>query len=113
MGTQEKAGAGLDASDRSDIILFGRVGCKLCDAAEEKLKLLGREYRKVDLQECAKGNLPGDWKRINLSGAQACYEMTQTLPWFRLTPGGSILSYPEAMRILRAVQTSRLEEPRS
>jgi glutaredoxin len=97
MGTQEEASAGLDEG----IILFGRAGCKLCDAAEAKLKILGVEYRKVDLQECAKANLPEDWREINLAGAQACYEMTETLPWLRIAKGGTIVSYPEAMRLLR------------
>jgi glutaredoxin len=80
-------------------ILFGKEGCKLCDAAKEKLDLLAVPYRVVDLQKCSKGEMPEDWRDINLAGAQACYEITETLPWLNL--GGKIVSYPEAMKMLR------------
>jgi len=86
------------------IVLFGKKGCKLCDAAKEKLEMLGAPYRLVDLQECAKSIIPEDWREINLAGAQACYEITETLPW--LNVNGKIVSYPEAMKILRGVHKS-------
>lgn len=78
------------------IVLFGKKGCKLCDAAKEKLGIFGVDYRLVDLQEPA----PEDWREINMSGARACYELTETLPWLNID--GKIVSYPEAMKILRA-----------
>ena len=79
------------------IVIYGREKCQLCEAAKQKLDLLGVSYEFVSLEntaECFGRRFGG-----GSTDAMAAYQMTETLPW--LWMNGRLLSYPEAMKKLR------------
>ena len=76
------------------IIVFGREGCIFCEAAKEKLQLLGLSYDYIDIEH------PGeDWRDSGAVDALAWYHLRLTLPAVRVD--GVFMDYPEAMKFLK------------
>lgn len=80
------------------IIVYGKQGCKLCDAAKEKLEKLSLPFRFIDLQQIADGE-PCAWRTEGATDAMAMYQHIATLPVIAVD--GTCLTYPEAMRNLK------------
>ncbi len=77
-----------------ELIVYGKPGCKLCEAAKEKLGLLNIPFISVDLE-----NQGYEYRFKGSTDAMARYQETNTLPWIWIQ--GSIFSYPEAIKWLR------------
>lgn len=92
------------------ITLYGRENCKLCEAAKQKLDLLDVPYVFVSLEdtaECYARRFGGGSVE-----AMAAYQDKETLPWIWILDeagqgAGALLSYPEAMRLLKEVGPRR------
>lgn len=79
---------------RPYVVIYGKKGCGLCKAAEEKLVLLNLPYRKVDME-----SPPEDWRETKLTDAMALYQLTNTLPFIQV--GEQVVGYAAAMRLLK------------
>ncbi|MCX7933845.1 MAG: glutaredoxin [Planctomycetota bacterium] len=77
------------------ILIFGKQGCGLCDAAKQKMDILGIDYLFVDAE-----NLPENWRDLDIAGAMAEYQMHDRLPWIQID--GCWYDYPAAMKILKS-----------
>ena len=76
------------------IVVFGKKNCKLCEAAKEKLNIMGYDFSFVDLED------PTDFRnKGGILDAMVEYQLNETLPWIRIEE--SLFSYPEAMKILK------------
>jgi glutaredoxin len=79
------------------VILYSLDGCGHCDAAREKLELLGVGYDEVDVLDAVDGPR-GDRVRA------ALYANENRAPLIEV--GGALLGYPAAMR---AIKTALVE----
>ena len=78
------------------IPVYGKPGCKLCEAAKEKLQLLSIAYKFVDLE-----SVPDDWRTNGMVAAMAEYEMKERKKLPLIGIDGVIYEYAEAMKILK------------
>jgi glutaredoxin len=81
-----------------DITVFGKKGCKLCDAAKDKLDKLGLPFRFIDLERISDGE-PCAWRTEGATDAMAMYQHIATLPVISID--GACLTYPQAVKRLK------------
>lgn len=80
------------------ITIYGKANCPKCEAAKEKLKLMGMQYEFIDLM-----NPPEHWRETGAVDARAMYEDTVdekpalALPLVDVPP---LMTYPAAMKEL-------------
>jgi glutaredoxin len=79
------------------IDIYGKPGCGKCEAAKEKLRLLGIPYREHDIEY--HGALHDGWRDDGSVDALAAYSDMDDLPILRVD--GECLSYSEAMKYLK------------
>lgn len=91
---------------KNQVVVAGKKGCKLCDAAKQKLGMMEIPYRFVDMEA-----FPDDWREIDLTEPMALYNLHDTLPWLRID--GKWMGYPEAMKAIRLRQEARAQERRA
>jgi glutaredoxin len=78
--------------------LYGKPGCGLCQAAEEKLRRLGVEYVKHDVAPFLSEH--EGWRDDDSVAVSSAYYMLDgKLPILRID--GEFFSYPQAMRRLK------------
>jgi glutaredoxin len=81
--------------------VYGKVGCKLCDAAKDKLRRLGVDHQFVDLMAP-----PENWRETGITGAMAIYqdqpEHEKKLPIIGLD--GEFMTYTQAMKKMKGTQ---------
>jgi len=81
-----------------EITLYGKQGCKLCEAAAEKLVLLGFAFEKREIADCA-DHLEG-WRHDGSVEVSSAYHMhDQKLPVIKIDH--EFYTYAGAMRKLR------------
>ena len=80
------------------IEVYGKKGCGICDAAKEKLRLLGLPFTEFDL--AAKIELHDGWRTDGTVAVMAGHADTNLgMPIILID--GEAFSYPDAMRKLR------------
>ena len=82
------------------IIVYGKDGCKKCDAAKDKIRLLGFEYQYRDLSTSVQLH-PG-WREDGTVELMTAHAILDTMPLISINR--IILDYPLAMRTLKAMQ---------
>lgn len=79
------------------IIIYGKDGCKKCEAAKDKLDRLGLEYTYKDLQTSLQPH-PG-WREDGTVELMQTYTILDTLPLIAIN--GAVMDYPMAMKVLK------------
>lgn len=79
------------------IHVYSKPGCGKCDAAKNKLKLMGLPYTEHNLEYYV--NLHEGWRSDGSADVMAAHTMLDTLPIFRLND--EFHDYPSAMRKLK------------
>ena len=79
------------------IHVYSKPGCGKCDAAKNKLKLMGLRYTEHNLEYYV--NLHDGWRTDGSADVMAAHTMLDTLPIFRLDE--EFHDYPTAMRKLK------------
>lgn len=84
------------------IRVYGKVGCKMCDAAKDKLELLDLEYEFIDSELLKLHEHHDGWRNDDSVAFTAAYEMyfPQSLPLIRFDDG-EFLCYTEAMKVAK------------
>ena len=79
------------------IHVYSKPGCGKCDAAKNKLKLMGLNYTEHNLEYYV--NLHDGWRTDGSADVMAAHTMLDSLPIFRLND--EFHDYPTAMRKLK------------
>lgn len=79
------------------IDVFSKPGCGKCDAAKNKLKMMGLDFNEHNLEYYV--NLHEGWRHDGSADVMAAHTMLDTLPIFRLDD--EFHDYPTAMRKLK------------
>jgi len=80
------------------VTLYGKPGCGICSAAEQKMQAMGLDYSKEDIAKYL--DLHDGWKDDGSPAISAAYFMLdQRLPIFKI--GTEFMSYPKAMAFLK------------
>lgn len=77
-----------------EVVVYGKPGCKLCNAAKAKLNLLQISFSFVDLM-----NITKRWRKNGSVEAMSWYMVWDTLPVIRVD--GEYMDYPKAMRLVK------------
>ena len=81
-----------------EIAVYGKPGCGICDAAKNKLRLLGLPFASRDLAEALEYH--EDWRADGTANLMAKYAMNNYgIPLIVID--GEVFTYPEAMCRLR------------
>ena len=80
--------------------VYGKAGCKICDAAKDKMKRLRIEYEFYDLDVLSSGN--SRWRTVGAVPAMAEYQLRGVLPI--ITIGDWLGTYSEAMAKLKGMK---------
>lgn len=87
-----------------EIVVFGKKGCQLCEAAKKKLALMDLPYDEHDL---GWHTTPHDgWRQDFTVELMTAYTLYNTLPLIRIND--QVYDYPSAMR---AIKQLRAPEP--
>ena len=79
------------------IKVYGKPGCGLCEAAKQKLGLLGLEFEAYNLADFT--DLHDGWRTDRSCEIMAAYRMIDKMPVVQVD--GRYLDYPSAMRHLK------------
>ena len=81
-----------------NITVYGKIDCKMCSSAKEKLLLMGHEFESKDLESSI---APTEgWRDDETVDVLAGYTLKdQAVPLIRVN--GLFYTYPEAMRFLK------------
>ena len=81
-----------------DVIVYGKKGCGLCEAAKDKLKKMGLPFESKILADFL---TPEQWAKTPeaVREVQACYADIETLPVIVID--GQAMGYPAAMKTLK------------
>lgn len=90
--------------------VYGRLDgkCGLCESAKEKLTLMGIRFTALELSDYT--TLHDGWRDDESVEVLACYNDIETYPV--ITLDGKAMSYPAAMKVLKALQPSRPAAPK-
>ena len=80
---------------RKDVFVYGKKGCGKCEAAKEKLELMGVPYEFRKMKDVLDGKIPDKEALVRYALAD------QELPI--LVIYGKGYTYPEAMKVLKGV----------
>ena len=81
------------------VVVYGKPGCGLCEAAKRKLETLAIPYEYRDIAPMLA--LHDGWRQNGSVDVLAAYTQAGTLPIIGIN--GEYVTYPEAMRRLRRV----------
>lgn len=79
------------------IDVFSKPGCGKCDAAKNKLKMMGLCFNEHNLEDFVTHH--EGWRHDGSADVMAAHTMLDTLPIFRF--GDEFHDYPTAMRKLK------------
>ena len=79
------------------IHVYSKPGCGKCEAAKNKLKIMGFEYTEHDLEYHV--SLHDGWRHDGSIDVMAAHNLLDTLPMFKFN--GEFHDYPTAMRLLK------------
>lgn len=79
------------------IHVYSKPGCGKCDAAKNKLKLMGLTFTEHNLEYYVQHH--EGWRTDGSADVMAAHTMLDTLPIFRLND--EFHDYPSAMRMLK------------
>lgn len=98
----------LEGSNGTPVEVYSKKGCRICDAAKDKLERLGVLFRTFDLQEIIAHH--SGWREDGSIEVLAAYAMIDNrMPVIRI--GGEFHDYPGAMRRLKAVKKRGSGDP--
>ena len=78
--------------------IYSKDGCKICESAKEKLKIMGIRYTTHDLQEVLQGK--EGWREDGSALILATYAFADAVPPV-IEIDGQYYDYPGAMRKLK------------
>ena len=84
-------------SERPSIRVYGKPGCGLCEAAKQKLKMLGFEYQSFNLADYTEFH--EGWRSDRSCEILAAYRLIDKMPVVEID--GGYHDYPSAMRLLK------------
>jgi hypothetical protein len=86
----------------TQVNVYGKISqhCGLCEAAKEKLRLMGISFKSFEIAEILQWH--EGWRNDESVEVQACYADIDTMPV--ITVDGKAYSYPAAMKVLRALK---------
>jgi glutaredoxin len=84
-------------TERPVIKVYGKAGCGLCDAAKQKLSMLGLEYQALNLADFTE--LHEGWRTDRSCEILAAYRLIDKMPVVEID--GDYHDYPTAMRLLK------------
>ena len=87
----------VKVSERPSIKVYGKPGCGLCEAAKEKLGMMGLEYQALNLSDYTE--LHDGWRTDRSCEILAAYRLIDKMPVVEID--GSYHDYPSAMRLLK------------
>jgi len=79
------------------IQVFSKQGCGKCEAAKNKLKMMGMNYTEHDLEYHI--SLHDGWRQDGSADVMAAHTMLDTLPIFRVND--EFHDYPSAMKKIK------------
>lgn len=81
----------------SEITVYGKLGCGLCEAAKKKLELMHLEYTSENIQ--SKLDHHEGWRTDKSCDVASIYYIYNTLPVILVD--GKAMTYPQTMRFLK------------
>ena len=87
----------VKVSERPSIKVYGKPGCGLCEAAKQKLKMMGLEYQSLNLADYTE--LHEGWRQDRSCEILAAYRLIDKMPVVEID--GEYHDYPTAMRQLK------------
>lgn len=86
---------------KTRITIYGKSGCKRCEAAKEKMKLLGVEYDQVNIDKP-----PDDWRKNGIVDAMAwaCRQGGNHIPVPIICIDGQHYGYSDGMKALKKMR---------
>ena len=87
----------VKVSDRPNIRVYGKPGCGLCEAAKQKLSMLGLEFQSLNLADYTE--LHEGWRTDRSCEVLAAYRLIDKMPVVEID--GDYHDYPTAMRLLK------------
>ena len=89
--------------------VYGKKACGLCEAAKEKLQLLGISFKEYEIAETLQWH--EGWRDDDSVEVQACHSDIDALPV--ITVNRKAMSYPQAMKLLKSLMPSKpLAQPK-
>lgn len=80
------------------IEVYGKKGCGKCEAAKDKLRRMGIDFREFDLAQFITPH--AEWRTDGSVDLMAAHTLLDTLPLLKV--GDEITDYKGAMRLLKA-----------
>jgi glutaredoxin len=87
----------VKVSERPNIRVYGKPGCGLCEAAKQKLSMMGLEYQALNLADYTE--LHEGWRTDRSCEVLAAYRLIDKMPVVEID--GDYHDYPTAMRLLK------------
>lgn len=85
------------------IIVYGKQGCGKCDAAKEKISLLGLEYGARELADFTAWH--EGWREDGSAAVMAAHVELDTMPIIEID--GTFYDYAGAMRALKEIKKGK------
>lgn len=79
------------------IHVYSKPGCGKCEAAKNKLKIMGLDYTEHDLEYHV--SFHDGWRNDGSADIMAAHSLMDTLPMFQVD--GGFFDYPSAMRVIK------------
>lgn len=91
----------MSSTTFANVTVFGKLGCKLCEASKDKLKLMNIPFKFKEIQPFIDHH--SGWRKDGSVDILAAYHMyDQTLPIISID--GLCFNYPEAMKFVKTKQ---------
>jgi glutaredoxin len=84
-------------TDAPVVKVYGKPGCGLCEAAKDKLKIMGLKYEALNLSDFTE--LHDGWREDRSCEVLAAYMLIDKLPLVQIND--QYMDYPSAMRQLK------------